>query len=241
MPQRPPLTEFPVVSPTDIATFEQCPKQWHTKRILRDELFKFQVTEAITHGNVVHEQLEHYIRFGKELPANLQYMIPFFDGLRAAGFTLYAELECAVTEAEWRAVGWWDKTAWLRGKVDLIAIKDGEAIVFDYKTGKRKPDPTQLKIYALFLRQTLGIEKIESCYLWLKTDESDKFTLTNANYQETLDEITGRVNAIRDAFIAKEFPTRTGPLCGWCPLLDTCKEAVYYKVQRDQKRGRFNK
>jgi CRISPR/Cas system-associated exonuclease Cas4 (RecB family) len=235
MSDRPPLTSFPTISPSDIDNYEGCPKRWHLKRILRDPRFKFQVTEAINYGNTTHEQLEKYAKHQTPLPEHLEYVAPFIDGLRAAGFDLYAELECAVTE-DWTPVGWWDKTAWLRGKADLVAVKEDQAIIIDWKTGKRKPDPTQLKIYGAILHTVLGLRSAQGVFVWLKTQQDDKFEVNAVNVDEVRQEIVGRIDAMKDAYERQDFPARTTPLCGWCPALDTCSEAIYYKVQRDRKR-----
>lgn len=229
------MKPFPTVSPSSLLDFEGCPKRFYECRVLKN--YPFTVTEAITYGNTTHEQLEKYVKHGEVLPDHLLFVAPILDALVENGFTLYAELECAI-DVNWRAVGWWDKEAWLRGKVDLIAMNENYIMVIDYKTGKRKPDPTQLKIYGAMLKAVLGTSKVESCYLWLKTKESDKFVLTDENFDEVKDEITTRVAAMKDAYDKQEFPARTSPLCGWCPALDTCKAAVYYKVERDRRKQR---
>jgi hypothetical protein len=229
------MKPFGAVSPSSLLDFEGCPKRYYEVRVLKK--FPFQVTEAITYGNVVHEQLEKYVKVGEVLPEHLEFVKPIIDGLTEGGFTLYAELECAIDE-QWNALSFWSKTAWLRGKVDLIAIKDDFAMVIDYKTGKRKPDPTQLKIYGAMLKAVLGLKRVESCYLWLKTKEGDTFDLTDENFNEVKTEITERIGAMKEAYEAENFPARTSPLCGWCPALDTCKDAIYYKVQRDKRRGK---
>lgn len=228
-------TSLPTISPSGLLDFEGCPRRWHETKILKK--YKFEVTEAITHGNVVHEQLERYVKFSEALPEHLLYVAPFIEALRHEGYTLYAELECAVTD-DWKPVGWWDKTAWLRGKIDLVALNKTtkSALVIDYKTGKRKPDPTQLKIYGAMLMRVLGLKQVDSLYLWLKTNENDRFQITRATLHGIVTEITERIEAMSDAFDRQDFPPRTSPLCGWCPALNDCKEAIYYKIQHDRKR-----
>lgn len=223
------MNPFPIPSPSGLLEFESCPKKWNLTKVRK--LHKFEVTEAITHGNVVHEQLERYVKYKEPLPEHLEYTIPFFENLREQGVTLYAELECAI-KPDWTPTDWWDKGCYLRGKVDLIGIKDDEAVVFDYKTGKRKPDPTQLKIYGAMLYHVLGLKKVRSYYMWLQTKEQDHFVITEDNIGEVTDEITTRISRMREAYDNKLFPARTSPLCGWCPALDTCEEAVYYKNKK---------
>jgi RecB family exonuclease len=227
------LKPFPRVSPSSLLDFEGCPKRWHRVRILKD--FPFVETEAITYGNIVHEQLEKYVKTGAVLPEHLEYLKPFIDGTRELGYELYAELEVAVNE-KWEAVTYWSKQTWLWGKVDLIGIKGDEAIIFDYKTGKRKNDPTQLKMYGVMLFEVLKLRKVTSYYLWLKTKDSDHFEITAENFESSKAEIVERIARMKDHYERQDFPTRTSPLCGWCPCLDTCPEATYYKTKRDRTR-----
>jgi RecB family exonuclease len=226
-------SSFPTVSPTDITTFENCPKQWNEKRILRNPKFKFVVTDAITHGNEVHKRLEMYVKKGEVLPDHLEYLKPILDGLRELGYELYAELECAVTK-DWEATTFWAKDAFLRGKVDLVAVKSDSVLIFDYKTGKRKPDPLQLEVYGVMLYEVLGITSVKSHFLWLKTNETDAFDITAENFAQTKADILARIDRIKEAHAANTFEPRTGPLCQWCPILDDCQEAVYWKVKRDR-------
>jgi hypothetical protein len=225
--------KFPVTSPSGLLDFEGCQKRWFLTKV--QKLHKFQVTEAITHGNVTHDRLERHVKYDEVLPDHVVYLDPFFKYLRDTGYQLYAELECAVLE-DWSVTNWWDKNCYLRGKVDLIAIKGTEAIVVDYKTGKRKPDPTQLKIYGLMAMSVLGLTKVTSYYLWTQTKESDAFEITTDTFDEIKSELNERIARIKTAYDTDNFPARTSPLCGWCPCLDTCEEASYYKAKRDRER-----
>jgi hypothetical protein len=227
------MKPFPAVSPSSLLDFEGCPKRYHEVRILKK--YPFTVTEAITYGNEVHQALENYVRFTTELPDHLEHIAPIIDGLKQLGYTLYAELECAIRE-DWTPTGWWEKDVWLRGKADLIGIKGDEAIVWDWKTGKKKDDPTQLEMYGAILHTVLGLRKVESAYIWLKVKDSTKVTVDDSNVAEVKEGITRRIATMKDHYERQDFPARTSPLCGWCPALDTCNEAIYYKVQRDRKR-----
>lgn len=234
-----PLTAFPAISSSDIENYEGCPKRWHLKRILRDERFKFHVTEAITHGNLTHERLERYVKYDEVLPDHVLYLVPFFAYLREQGYTLYAELEVAITK-DWQPTSFWAKDCYLRGKVDLIALKDTTAIVVDYKTGKEKnaryKDDTQLQIYSAVLMSVLGLTEVSSYFFWTATQGSDKHSLTTETFEDVKADITRRIDRMKDAYDNEQFPARTSPLCGWCPALDTCEEASYYKEKRDRER-----
>jgi RecB family exonuclease len=224
------------ISPSNIADFEGCPKRYRETKLLKR--FKFEVTDAITHGNVVHEQLEKYVKYKQPLPEHLEKFGPFIDGLRESGYDLFAELEMTITR-EWKPIAdWWNKTGkvYLRGKIDLVALKGSEAIILDWKTGKRKNDPFQLQIYGSVLYHVLGLNRVDSGFVWLKTNESDTFTIDAGNIALIQQDITERISKVEEAYEQDKFPARPTPLCGWCPVLDECQEAIYYKVKRDRTR-----
>lgn len=230
------MKPFPALSPSAIQSFEQCPKAWYETKILKK--YPFVVTEAITYGNVTHEKLEHYTNFQTPLPEHLEYVAPVIDALREGGFTLVAELEVAITR-EWDKTGYWDKNVFLRGKVDLVAINNKQAIVLDWKTGKRKPDPFQLNIYGAILFHLFGLERVDVGFAWLKTKESDTYTITAENFPAIVTDIMERTDKMKDHYERQDFPARTTPLCCWCPALNDCSEALYYKEnQARYRKGR---
>lgn len=221
------------ISASGIADFNGCPKRYYETKILKK--FKFEVTEAITYGNVVHEQLERYVKFKEALPEHLEFVMPMFQFLEDDGYALYAELEMAI-KRDWTPTDFWDNDGYLRGKIDLIGIKGNTAVIIDHKSGKRKNDPFQLQVYGATAMRVLGLDKVDAYYLWLKTKETDKITIDASNIDEIQTDIVSQITTIEEAYDKQEFPARTTPLCGYCPALDTCKEAIYYKVQRDRKR-----
>lgn len=225
---------FPI-SPSSLLDFEGCPKRYYHTKIVKTH--KSGVTDAITHGNVVHEQLEMYVKQGQVLPSHLEHVKPILEGLTAAGFTLHAELEMAI-DRNWHPVSFWDSDGYLRGKVDLVALNatSGTALVFDYKTGKRKPDTTQLKIYGAVLYHVLRLRRVESWYLWLKTREDDKFVIDPGNIAIVQNEITERIENVNITDQSGDFPAKTSPLCMWCPVLEDCPDAIYWKEKKRNKR-----
>lgn len=228
------MKPFPALSPSAIASFEQCPKAWYETKILKK--YPFTVTEQITYGTTVHEQLEKYAKFSTPLPEHLEYVAPVIDTLREDNYTIVAELEIGITK-DWEARGFWDKDVFLRGKADLVAIKEKHAIILDWKTGKRKPDPFQLNIYGVILFHLFKLDRVDVGFAWLKTKESDAYTITAAEFPGIVTDIMQRTDKMKDMYERNDFPARTSPLCCWCPALNDCEEAIYYK----ENIGRFRK
>jgi RecB family exonuclease len=225
------------LSPSMINDFEGCPARFKGKSIDRDPRAKFVETESSKWGNEVHTMLENHVKHGTELPSYLAHMGKFIASLRDAGYKLLAELPMSVN-AQWKAVGWWAKDHYVRGKADLFAIKpdEREAIFVDYKTGKRKNDPSQLNLYGTMALSALGLTKVSSWFMWLKTKETDKVTVDQSNVQILRNQFASRISVIDDAYKTGNFPTKPSPLCAWCPFLQTCDGGVLYR-----KRARFMK
>jgi CRISPR/Cas system-associated exonuclease Cas4 (RecB family) len=234
------MKPFPPISPTAITDFEGCPKRWHETKILKK--YPWVETEAITWGNQVHEALEKYAKFKTTLPEHLEYIAPVIDELRGNGFILYAELEIAI-DKNWEPTDYWNKSGkcMLRGKIDLVAVNPESAIgyIIDWKTGKRKPDPFQLQVYAAVLKSVLSLRSIAAAYSWLKTKESDAWVVDDSNFTEIKTDINERIEKMRTAYEQQDLPARTSPLCCWCPCLDTCDEAIYYRENKERfRKGR---
>lgn len=214
------------ISPSGLLDYEGCGKRFYHTKIVKTH--RQEVTDALTHGNTVHKQLEDHVKHRKALPTHLNHVADVISDLRACGLELYAELEMAI-DREWNPVGFWDKTAWLRGKIDLVALSRDEAYVYDYKTGKRKADFTQLQIYSAVVYHVLKLKKVTSAYMWLKTKEADSFAVDAGNIALIQQEITERIENAENAELTNRWLARTSPLCRYCPVLRDCAEAVYYK------------
>ena len=107
---------------------------------------------AMARGAAIHELAQAALEKPKlAVPPELTTVKKVVARLRK--LRAQAELELALTR-EWAKTGWFEKTTWLRIKVDAIAAvnKSGSAVeVVDWKTGKYRPDSKeyglQLELY----------------------------------------------------------------------------------------------
>jgi CRISPR/Cas system-associated exonuclease Cas4 (RecB family) len=221
------------ISPSMLNDFEGCPARFEGVRILKKT--KFEETQQIKWGNEVHKALEDHVKIGTVLPSYLSHMVPVIEGFRNAGFVLYAEIPMAV-RWDWSACGWWDKDCMTRGKVDLFCLNRTtlEAHVFDYKTGKRKEDKSQLNLYGTMALSALGLSEVKSWFMWIKSKEKDFETVNQTNVHIYRNQFASRFGNIDEAYRTGVFPTKPSPLCAYCPFLQTCDGGVMYR-----KRARF--
>ena len=133
-----------------IKSFEQCPKKFYHLKVAKD--YKEPETEAMLYGTAVHEAAEEYIRDGKPLPPEYDYIKAPLDSLNMKQGNKLCEYEMGLT-ADLEPCGFWDDDCWYRGIADLVILDEENktAWVVDYKTSKntRYADKGQLELMAL--------------------------------------------------------------------------------------------
>lgn len=198
---------------------ENCPHKAYRKYVARD-LPSEPNTPELEHGIAVHKALERRITEGTRLPEDIvgvDKITAGLDWLQRRGAVVKAELALAI-DATGKPLDFWDKSGWLRGKLDAVAVGDRTAMIFDWKTGKPREDTFELRLQALLLKGKFPqLETIQGSYVWLRErrvgelhDLSDTERTMNSVRMQ-LAEIERRGNV---------WPKRPNPLCGWCPVHD---------------------
>jgi len=116
---------------------------------------------------------------------------------------------------------WFSDTAWVRGIIDLALVDGGKALLLDHKTGRRKPDSSQLKLFAVLAMHVWPkLEKVVTGFLWLKSGQIDKETYTRADIPTIWEEFLPRVKRMRQAYGTDVWPEKPSGLCkAWCPVV----------------------
>jgi hypothetical protein len=113
-----------------------------------------------------------------------------------------------------RPTGWFADDAWCRGIVDVGVINGSRALLLDYKTGKRKPDLTQLKLFAgLAFASFPDLEVINTGFVWLKHGTIDKKEYTRKEVPMIWQEFIPRVQRMQRAYDEDKFPPKPSGLC----------------------------
>jgi hypothetical protein len=206
---------------SSIKMFENCPLQYYEVRIAKN--FQNLGGEATKWGERVHKHLEERLKDGTELPPESASSEPICQAMEklAAGGELLVEQE-ATLDQSLQPTEWWGKNAWLRSKLDVLAIKGAWAAVFDWKTGKRRPDFSQLELFAL---QTFvhfpKVNTVHSKFLWIKEGKSDSEVYTRDKMPVLWEKLLTRIKRIEKAAETNTWPAKPSGLCPWCPVL-TC-------------------
>lgn len=205
--------KLPVLSYTFLNTYDICPKQAFHRYVLKD--CPFTGSEASKWGNTVHDAMDKRLGKGTPLPpevAQYEFYAKAIEPLKPQ-----TEMKLAI-KRDGTPCSFWDDAVWLRGKADVVAVNGTNGLLFDWKTGKKREDPYELELQALMLHAAgPHVERITGHYIWLKDNAVGKpHDLSNVG--ETLECLQEKADEIEMGHKRGEWPTKQGPLCGWCPV-----------------------
>lgn len=150
-----------------IEQYQTCPNKCLHQNVIRD--IPWVETEENKWGNDVHRELERCARL-RLLPegrfAPLSYIAAAFLG--ATG-ELRPEVLLGI-DRRLSPCDFYDPTVWCRGNnADLIIDYNDWAVVWDYKTGKKKSGSKQLMLTALMIFAKFPrLQKLVCSYIWLQ-------------------------------------------------------------------------
>lgn len=211
---------IPVASYSFLNTWHTCPHQAARKYIIKD-LGKEPESPEMSYGNLVHKAFENRLKTGQWGPGVSEQLQkefePFAKPLDDKG--VKPEQMLGIT-SEGYAVGFWDGSTWLRGKLDAPVVGGNTALVFDWKTGKVREDPFELEIQALLLKaRYTDLERVYGQYVWLKDGKLGEVH-DCSDVTKTFIRVHGVMDQVKACTEIQDFPKTPGALCGWCPVTD---------------------
>lgn len=207
---------------SSIKLYENCPLRYYRQRILKDVVDEG--GEASKHGERIHQYLEYRLKSNQLLPQEVAQYEPLCSMVEriAHGGQLEIEKELVLTE-NLTPTGWWDSDAWLRSKLDVLVINGNDAIVMDWKTGKRKADFFQMQMFAAqVFKHYPEVVRVKTILVWLKTLEQDTETYNRININEVWAEIMKRIQRIHSSMEHDNWPAKPSGLCRYCPCRHNC-------------------
>ncbi len=132
-----------------------------------------------------------------------------------------------------------EQERWVRGSIEDLNLrgildrmdedKDGNLIIVDYKSGKsplakyKEPRFFALKLYALLIRDELGVTPVELKLIYLKNSTIHTLKVTDEMLDEARLEILNIWSDIKKAFNENNFPATKNNLCkDWCYYKPIC-------------------
>ena len=211
---------------SSIKLFENCPLRYYHQRIAKT--VKDQGGEASLHGERIHKFLEERLAgVIEELPPEARNLEPVVSVIRAmiGNGQLHVEKEMTLT-TELTPTGWWDADAWIRSKLDVLILKGPSAIVMDWKTGKRRPDFTQLELFALqVFAHHPEVEVVTSTFVWTQDLTTDKEIYHKRDAHVYWTRLLDRIVRIEQAAAEDNWPAKPSGLCQYCPCKNFCQYA----------------
>ena len=206
-----------------IKMYENCPKRYYHQRVLKE--VKDQGGEATIWGERVHKFLEDRLAKATELPQEVARYDPLCQSIvkLAIGGELLVEQQLTLNVAL-EPTSWFSKDAWMRSIVDVLVIRGDEAIMFDWKTGKRRPDFSQLELFALqVFKHYPEVKRVRTAFVWLKALSMDHKTYTRDNEPELWARLMNKVARIEKSLETDNWPAKPSGLCNWCPCKNFCE------------------
>ena len=205
--------------------YENCPKRYMHQRInkeVRDE-----GGEASKYGERIHEALELRLKDKTPLTDETKHYEVLCVAMEKAaeGGKLLAEQKMTLDE-NLTPTEWFAPDAWLRSIIDVLIVHEDSAYVLDWKTGKRRPDFTQMEMFALqVFKHYPNVNTVKSSLIWLKTKDMDTEVYKREQSNEMWTRLMTRINRIYESAEHDNWPPKPSGLCPWCPAKHMCDYA----------------
>lgn len=176
------------------------------------------MSEETLYGQRVHKMFENAVNWGDPLPADYKKFQPLVSKIQAMPGEKLPEFRFSIAE-DFQPCAW--KDAWSRGAADLVVKRGKQAIIIDYKTGKRKPSE-QLALYAGFaFAYWPELEEVHTAYVWLKDRKIDRKTYLASEKHKIWENWVPLVHRLYTAYEKDHWQKRPSGLCrNWCPVKD---------------------
>jgi hypothetical protein len=213
------VSNMPAWSFSSLTAFETCARRYYLTKVAKT--VREPPTEATTHGNEVHTAFENAVVRREPLPNKYAEWQPIAVQLQSVRGKREAELKLSIDKS-FRPVKWTDKAAWCRGIVDLNIENNDKSVAIDYKTGKRKPDSTQLMLFAALLFHTKQyLQTVTTGFVWLKDRKIDKEKFEREQIGNIWQEFMPRVQRMEVAYDKDKWIPQPSGLCrAWCPCTE---------------------
>jgi hypothetical protein len=207
---------------TSLKEFQQCPRKYHEKRVLK--LHPYVQGPEAAFGDYVHQALEAAGKHGTPLPPDLApYQWVVDDVIKRMPGDVRYEHEFSLTKTG-TAIPHndWNRKFWL-GKADVLALVGDTAIVLDFKTGKSKyPDTDQLELMALYtFMEFPQVNTVKGMLLFLNDAVTHATVHSRADFSKMYQKFFAITQEVAHAQDSGSWPEYKSPLCPWCPCT-TC-------------------
>lgn len=200
---------------SSLSKFVNCPRMYEAQYITKE--FRDTGSEATRKGEIIHKELEQYIKGETDkqpVAAPVDGLHEVLRGLKASGLPVEVEQDLAI-KRDLTPCGFWDKDAYLRGKLDVVVYLPDLTLGKDWKSGKRRNNNFQASTYALLLHSHAPGSNVQIFFDYLEKGRDKPIEPTHNDMMEVIK----TAMAIDESTV---FPPKPSGLCRWCPVL-TCE------------------
>lgn len=203
-----------------LTTYENCPKKYFHLYVEKD--FKERESEAMSDGKAIHAAFFKRVINGTEFPLPMRNFEKLAIKLENAPGEKHGEMKIAINR-KFEPVTYFAGDVWCRAVVDLLIVKGGQAVIIDYKTGKRRDEWTQLKMSTGVLSRWMPeIDEFKLTFVWTRDMQmTAPISVRKADLKGVWADLLPRVHKMEESRATTNFPARKNPLCTWCPV-STC-------------------
>lgn len=200
-----------------LGAFETCPLRYYKTRVSK-EVIEPQ-TDVLRYGNEVHKAFELRLKGQKPLPEHLKCHEQLVQSLLSKKGEKLVEKQWAIDKS-FRPVSWFDKAAWCRGVVDVGVVSRDTAVLLDWKTGKRKLENDQLKLFAgLAFAHYRNINTVTTGFVWLAANKIDNEVFTREQVGNIWSSYLPRIQRLEIAYEEQKWQPKPSGLCAkHCPV-----------------------
>lgn len=201
---------------SSLQKFKNCGKRYYEERVAKS--VKQAPTEATTWGEDTHKAFEVALTTQTPLVGRFKNFNSVAEKLSAITGTFHAEQKLAIN-ASLRPVEYFAPDVWCRGIPDAVWIDKDTAKIVDLKTGKRKKDSNQLRLFALLLfAHHPQVDRINTGFLWLQNGALDIEKFKREDIPIMWQEILPDVRRLEYAHRTQTWIPKPSGLCNYCPV-----------------------
>lgn len=228
---------FPI-SFSKLSKFETCEYQWFCQYVEKN--IQFVDSPATVWGSDVHSAFDERFKTGIPLEGRFADYEKYATLLeqQAHGAKLFSEFELVVDVDE-KQTAWDSPTAHLRGRTDVqIFYPDGRCLIFDHKTGSRRPND-ELEFFSMLTFMIFPeVHTIKTLFAWYKeVDENGNCKTDSKIYKRTdlpamRTKFSEKINKIESALEFDTFKKSKSGLCRSYCGSPTCNYSGQFKKEK---------
>ena len=201
---------------SSLSMFLQCARKFDLIR--NQKAVKDEPGEAAIWGQNVHSALEHRIKDKTPMPKGMEQFEVVAREVESWSDDWITEEQFGLTE-NLEPTGFFDKDVWCRGVLDIYTVKGRRAFVGDYKTGKMRPELSQLKLFAAAIfHKYPHVDKVKTAFIWLNHGTKSIEDFSRDDLQFIWKYFLPQIRRLESAYEKNVWPPNPSPLCGWCPV-----------------------